>query len=159
MNPSEQLRDIRGLDELPWWPLAPGGWLLLGLILLLIVAMALWIQWRRFRQRDWQRAAQRELSNLLQQKLETKAQLMQLGILLRRVAMQRYGRHSCANLTGERWLAWLTEHDPQGFNWLQSGQFLVKLPYQPTPLMIHEQQLQVLYQAVKVWIEFPVKKR
>jgi len=158
MNPSEQLRDIRGLDQLPWWPLAPGWWLLLGFMLLLIVATVIWIQWRRFRQRGWQRIAQRELSNLLQQKLETKEQLKQLGILLRRVAMQRYGRHTCASLTGERWLAWLTEHDPQGFNWLQAGQFLVKLPYQPLPLVIHEQQLQILYQAVKVWIEFPIKK-
>ena len=28
-----QLRDIRGLEDVSWWPLAPGWWILLGLCL------------------------------------------------------------------------------------------------------------------------------
>jgi hypothetical protein len=37
--------------------------------------------------------------------------------LLRRIAMARHGRTACAGLHGEDWLAWLTEHDPKGFDW------------------------------------------
>jgi len=37
MNPLlQELRDIRGLDPLPWWPPAPGWWLVLAAALVLV---------------------------------------------------------------------------------------------------------------------------
>jgi hypothetical protein len=153
MNSVEQLRDIRGLDELPWWPLAPGWWLILAVMILLIIGIILFINWFLRRRHDWRRSAQKEWSTLARRYPDPREQLIQLNVLLRRIAMQQYGRQTCAGLTGERWLAWLTEHDPQGFNWLQSGRLLIELPYQPITATVSEQQLQILRQAAKKWIE------
>ena len=32
------LRDIHGLDAVPWWPIAPGWWLIAGVLVLLVLA-------------------------------------------------------------------------------------------------------------------------
>ena len=55
----------------------------------------------------------------------------ELSELLRRIAIARLGRARAAGLSGERWLAWLQEHDPAGFAWTQLGQPLLTLPYAP----------------------------
>jgi hypothetical protein len=155
---TEQLRDIQGLDSLSGWPLAPGWWLVFILILLFIFGI-FYIVWKlRTRQPDWRLEYRREWAMLLRRYPDSRERLIQLNILLKRVAMQRYGRHHCAGLTGKAWLAWLTEHDPQGFNWLQFSHELINLPYQPTTIKLDEQQWQLLSQAVKIWIEKSIEK-
>jgi hypothetical protein len=39
------LRDIHGLDGVPWWPLAPGWWYVLAAIALVpvVIAMGYWL--------------------------------------------------------------------------------------------------------------------
>ncbi|MGB0719658.1 MAG: DUF4381 domain-containing protein, partial [Bdellovibrionales bacterium] len=36
-----RLRDIRGLEDVSWWPLAPGWWILLGLVLAIVLGLVL----------------------------------------------------------------------------------------------------------------------
>ncbi|MCF7978601.1 MAG: DUF4381 domain-containing protein [Chromatiaceae bacterium] len=141
MNPDlRTLRDIHDALGNPWWPLAPGWWLLLGLT---IAAVALGWHYRRARPilpaipllriGDWRWDARRELQRLRRDsgRASLKARLAELSELLKRIAMARHGRSACAGLHGQAWLDWLSAHDPDGFNWRQHGQLIVSAPYAP----------------------------
>jgi hypothetical protein len=162
MNTPEQLRDIKGLDTISWWPLAPGWWLLIATSLILIILIIIMgIHYgRRLAQRNskiigknWREVAMNEWLAQHPKQASPREQIAFLSILLRRVAIQRHGRETCAGLTGERWLAWLTEHDPLGFNWAQSGRIIIELPYMPPDSLIDNNQVEVLYRTVAAWIE------
>jgi hypothetical protein len=141
LNPDlRTLRDIHDALGNPWWPLAPGWWLLLGLIIAVVA-----LGWHARRARpilpgipllrigDWRWDARRELKRLRRIAPQTslKARLAELSELLKRVAMARHGRSACAGLHGQAWLDWLSAHDPDGFNWRQHGQLIVSVPYAP----------------------------
>jgi Flp pilus assembly protein TadB len=49
------LRDVHVPPSPSWWPLAPGWWLVLGAVLLLVVGISAWRLRRRRRQLAWQR--------------------------------------------------------------------------------------------------------
>ena len=127
------LRDIRGLDPMPWWPPAPGWWLLAlaGLAVLLALLWG-WHRWR-VKRLGWRIAARRELRALRRRLpgLDGKQAAAEASELIRRIAMARCGRAACAGLSGEAWLAWLAARDPQGFDWRREGRFLLTLPYAP----------------------------
>ena len=38
----DQLRDIRGIEGVPWWPLAPGWWMILAALVTLAFAAYHW---------------------------------------------------------------------------------------------------------------------
>jgi len=152
--PTAQLTDIHSLDAISWWPLAPGWWLLL--VSFLLVILGLWIWYYRHTvskcQKDWRKDALIEWQTIPPSPLPTRVQVEQLAILIRRIAMQRYGRHSCAGLTGNQWLAWLSQHDPTGFDWQQRGRILIQLPYLPADASMDTDQVHTLYQVIKTWI-------
>jgi len=149
MNPTDKLHDIQGLEPVSWWPLAPGWWL--AAVVFIGFTLGLYYYYRRRQQQtDWRQLARQQLIALTQ--LSPREQVTQLSTLLRRIAIQRYGRLSCAGLSGQAWLAWLTEHDPQGFDWQQHGAILLAGPYQPKDIPIETQQLQQLSQAIEAWI-------
>jgi len=153
-----QLRDIHGLDPAPWWPPAIGWWLLLfGLILTLYL-------WWRYAPRlkipalsglSWRWDASRRLRELRRRigKQESKQSAAELSELLRRIAMARFGRDLCAGLSGEAWLQWLYENDPQGYDWTQEGQLLLSMPYAPPGQgQEYDAQLRELVDAAQNWI-------
>ncbi len=153
-----QLRDIRGLDPVSWWPPAAGWWLLLFGTLL-----TLWLLWRFWPGLrlpvmigvTWRWDAARQLRDLQRRvgRQDSKQSAGELSELLRRIAMARHGRDACAGLTGSDWLAWLAEHDPQGFAWPAHGRLLLNLPYAPPGTTEAEQkQLHVLIEAARHWI-------
>ena len=142
-----QLRDIRGLDPVSWWPPALGWWLLAGAVLLL-----LYLAWRYraslrlrippipvLRIGNWRWDAGRQLRDLRQRAAaqDPKLTALELSELLRRVAMARLGREACAGLVGEAWLAWLAEWDPKGFDWRTRGRLLLDAPYAPPEAIAH----------------------
>ncbi len=135
------LRDIRGLDPVSWWPPGPGWWLLTGALLILLYLAWRWRASLRLRIPpipvlrigDWRWDAARQLRALRQRAAtqDAKATAGELSELLRRIAMARLGRDACAGLTGEAWLAWLGEQDPNHFDWPRQGRPLLGLPYAP----------------------------
>lgn len=153
MNPElAGLRDIQGLDSIPWWPLAPGWWILLLAVLILGYGLrSLW-RWWTF---DWRAQARLELSQLKRQ-LRTgdlKRTASALSELLRRIAIARSSRQQCAGLTGLAWLKWLTAHDPKGFDWEHHGRLLMELPYAPSRGSAQAEKLALLISATAVWVE------
>lgn len=158
MNASDlqgALRDIHGLDPVSWWPLAPGWWLsALGTLLLLwlLVRLLRRVAGRRRPERApsprrprWQRAAAGQLHDLRRtvRRGDPKQAATLLSELLRRVAIARCGRAACAGLQGAAWLEWLSQHDPEGHDWRQHGDLLLRAPYAPPGS--HDDRLALLH--------------
>ena len=129
----EQLAPDHAPPPLGWWPIAPGWW---GVIAVLVLALALLLWWRKHRRqpsvRRWQRAALRELAQL--QTLSTLPTSddgrLARGVqqLLRRYAIARHGREAVAVLSGEAWIAFVVRHG--GADWSgDSGRALLRCAY------------------------------
>jgi hypothetical protein len=157
------LRDIHGLDAVPWWPIAPGWWLIAGLMALLIVAAAgrywllyhgPWVGWRG--------DARRQLRTLKKTLpvADPRDIAGRLSELLRRIAMAHSGRREAAGLTDQEWLQWLATQDNSGFDWEQRGQLLLTAPYMPPALAVAKDELSALIVAARRWIDAatPVKR-
>lgn len=155
MNNMEQLQDIKGLAEVSFWPLATGWWAVIAasvLALILLMFLNKTLKQRRRPNTTWLKAAGEEWHSLQDSRIPAHARLKGLAVLLRRIAIQQYGRTSCASLYGEEWLNWLTVHDPAGFNWADSGELLVRIAYMPPDAQLDESQVGELASAVQRWI-------
>ncbi len=155
MSPAlDQLRDIRGLDPLPWWPLPPGWWFVLaGILTLILVLYLARYLWRQGGAGDWRGEAARQIRALRERLAWADARTLagELSELLRRIAIARVGRRGCAGLVNEEWLDWLEAHDPNGFAWRTEGQILIRLPYAPPGDRSSAAGLQRLVDAAEEW--------
>lgn len=105
-----QLRDIHLPEGSLWWPLAPGWWILLGLLVLLI-ALAPWL-YRLIRHRSMKKrasAAFNEIKTRFEKDGDERRLLADLSSLLRRSMMAYEGRRHTAALTGDAWVSRLTQ--------------------------------------------------
>ena len=163
----DQLRDIRGIESVPWWPLAEGWWVLLGALVLLGLAAYHWRTILRLRVPipgvtlgTWRwdaAAALRGLRRRARAGQDVKTSVGELSELLRRIAMARLGRDACAGLTGDAWLDWLAANDPAGFRWRERGTLLKTAPYAP-PGTGEAQELEAMIDAAYAWIAAPERK-
>lgn len=124
------LHDIRPAPEPPWWPPAPGWWLLALLIAagLFLLGRILWRGWCRWRLR---RRVLRELDRQVQTHSEQPRELA--GVvsgLLRRAALQRFPPEQVAALTAEDWLRFLERTGGPGFI-DGPGRVLAEGPFRP----------------------------
>jgi Domain of unknown function (DUF4381) len=105
----DNLRDIVEPASIPWWPPAPGVWLLLGLVAVWMAAgLVLW--WGHWQRQAYRRAGLRELREIaarLGHAPERAAALVDLAALLKRVALVAYAREQVAALSGNAWLTFL----------------------------------------------------
>jgi hypothetical protein len=170
MHPGiEQLRDIHGIQGVPWWPPGPGWWLLAAAVLALI-----FLTWRfraKIRLRipplpfftvgSWRWDAARRLRGLHKRALgqDSKQTAGELSELMRRIAMARLGRDACAGLAGEDWLEWLRGNDPKDFDWPQQGRLLLEVPYAPPGDLGRSEELLRLIDAAYDWVEVQERKK
>ena len=104
------LRDIHLPGPVPWWPPAPGWWIVAALVLAGLVVLGL-----RYYADRRRRAAQKLLRGIaaaLDNGAEPVQCLQQVSLLLRRFAITAAQSHAApptdvAGLIGERWLAYL----------------------------------------------------
>lgn len=113
-DPLAGLRDIHLPPDPGLWPLAPGGWLLVALVLAACAVAA----WRyRHRRRLRLRAEARDAVDAAVARFrgggDAAVFLRELAELLRRVALARHGA-SAAGLSGARWAAHLQRTAPAG---------------------------------------------
>jgi hypothetical protein len=152
-----RLRDIQGLDEIPWWPLGIGWWLLAMLAIVALFALVSVVRnlWR-YPAGSWRRHAWKQLRVLKRRadRMPTQQIAVELSELLRRIAIARLGRARTAGLSGEHWLTWLQQHDPAGFAWTRFGKPLLTLPYAPPGSSQDSvEQLLPLIDAAFVWVD------
>lgn len=121
--------------------------MLASLIILLAVIAAWW--WRRYRRRAYRRLALKQLQLLraAAQRGQTGTVLAQLSILLRRVAISRYGRAEVASLCGKDWLAFL-DRTGRTQDFSKQAQVLVDAPYQRNA----SQQVGPLLDLAQHWV-------
>ncbi|MCP4768098.1 MAG: DUF4381 domain-containing protein [Gammaproteobacteria bacterium] len=138
-----ELRDIHLPDSTLWWPLAPGWWLSLLLIALLVILLPLLFKW--YRHKPLRRLSLEELARIRQaykQGQSEKAVLNEIARLLRRVTISYYGRNDAAAATGAGWLLQLQRLSPQtGFS-TQQFELLAQERYRPQCDFDIEQLLQ-----------------
>jgi len=157
-----RLHDIQDIDPVSVWPLAPGWWLLIAAItgvVLLLIALRRWRpDWQRYLpRRGWSRHAAGQLNQLSARigRDDIRTLSSELSELLRRIAIARCGRQHCAGLHGDSWLAWLSDHDPDGFDWREHGQILLSMPYAPPGEATEARRLQALIDAALAWTTLP----
>lgn len=152
MNPEDlPLRDIHLPAPIGWWPPAPGWWLLLGLLLTVVFLLVrMWLKHRAGQQSDWFGLAKAELERLqASYHTEPLALLRELSVLLRKVAISRYGRDQVAGLTGTAWLDFL---DRKAGKNLFKGKFdrlLTEIPYRANA----EAETRALVAAIHEWLK------
>lgn len=139
MNPQgtdllSQLRDIHGAPDAPWWPPAPGWW-----VLAILVAIGLFLVARKLLNQHRIRQRRQQLIRFLE-KVERNIDpaeqpqeyLSSLNRVLKIVALRAFPDSHCALMQGQEWTDFLQiklEKD-------EAGDELVILadgPYQPDP--------------------------
>lgn len=100
----DRLHDLALPPEVPWWPLAPGWYVLIALTF----AAAAWFAfrtWKHWRSNAYRRAALQELKSL-----DTPVAIAEL---LRRTALAIAPRTVIAELTSPAWPDWLAQQCPE----------------------------------------------
>ena len=124
-----QLAPAHAPPPLGWWPLAPGWW---GLLLLLVGALiSIWFWYRSPRQR-LRRSGLRELVHIDGTSLGDTALAHALEHLVRRYAVARYGREAVAGLSGSRWLEFTIARGATQWQG-PTGEALLQAAYGGTP--------------------------
>jgi len=122
------LRDIVLPSTIPWWPPAPGIWILLAGLLAAALAASV-RAFRHYRANAYRREAVRELDGL--------TDMTGIMPLLKRAAMVAYGREAVASLSGDAFLAFLDRTGGTGAFTSGPARLLPSLAYSkeasPTP--------------------------
>lgn len=142
MDPLAQLHDIHLPETINSYPIAPGWWLLLALILTLIIYAA--VKLRQFsNKRKNQKCALKQLS--------PDADVGTVVALLKWAALQYFPRQTVANLTGEHFKGFLTttlatKYQAQ-FTELSADYFTCAYQHETSSKVSAE-----FYQAAKLWL-------
>jgi Domain of unknown function (DUF4381) len=100
----DRLHDIVTPPPIPWWPPAP-GWYVLAAILLVVVLVLVLRFWLRWRANAYRREAVRALDSAVD--------VATIAALLRRTALAESSRSEIAALTGNDWVDWLAARSPE----------------------------------------------
>ncbi|MCB1358424.1 MAG: DUF4381 domain-containing protein [Maritimibacter sp.] len=143
----ENLRDIRLPEPVSWWPLAPGWWALIALLLLATAAL---LGWRILRRRTRRFAALGELG-ALRARIEAGEGVgvaVDLAALVRRVALAARGA-AIAPLSNRAWAEALSR-GPEGLP-PEVADLLAEAPYRQ-PERLDRDKVAGLIAPVEAWI-------
>jgi len=150
------LHDIVEPAPVSLWPLAPGAQALVALAVIWLLAGCL-LGWRLWRANAYRRAALGELEHLrpaLRDPSTRGAALLDLAVLLKRVALAAFPREEVAHLTGEAWIRFL-HGTVRGSPFAgRPGELLTRLPHAGEAAVADagEDGLEVLAGAAARWI-------
>ncbi|NVK22817.1 MAG: DUF4381 domain-containing protein [Kangiellaceae bacterium] len=104
----KQLRDIHLPEPTGWWPLAPGWWIIIGLLIVIIILLIA-RKFHQSRKERFSRLALKELAVLEQ--TSQKNWLIELEVLLKRTALCYFPKVQIAQLNTQEWINFLIKHD------------------------------------------------
>lgn len=149
-NPLTSLKDIHLPEPPGLWPLAP-GWYLSLLIVLLCLGLIIQALKKRYRFNQ----PKKEALRLLHQALEnfekdhnSQVACATVAELLKRVALSYYPRKEVAGLHGEEWIGFLNKTSKKiDFN--PEASLLLKVPFQPPQTL----DITPLFHKAEKWIQ------
>ena len=148
------LRDIELPEAISWWPLAPGWWLLLMIIIgLSLLALYCLRKQREKKQALLPHALQQldAIENQFKQHRNTNELLQQVSMLLKQVAVEIEKPKQIARLSGQDWLLYLDQKmEGQPFS-TGLGQILLYGPYQQRMNSKQDEQGQLI-QLARQWL-------
>lgn len=123
-----QIKDIKPLNEISFFPLAIGYWLLLFIIIFIAICYFLY---QRNKESQKKQLKIKNKQQLLQfrESINRDFNIDELFIFLKIIALQKFDRNNCASLSGKKWLEWLDKNDKNSSNWLENGKELVKIQF------------------------------
>lgn len=150
-----QLRDIHLPEPIGWWPLAPGWYLLLFLVIFCIAIIVLY-SWRRYKNSVSKRQGLRLLNTYYSQyQNDQNSQLASARVseILKRVALVYFPRAKVASLNGADWIQFLNETG-KGIDFNPIRYELLELPYSSSqPGKTTLEKIDVLFESAKHWIK------
>ncbi len=169
MNPATSsvelaLRDIHLPDSVLWWPLAPGWWMVIAMVV--IIALCIFVYKKTYFNRKLNKNIKLELSQYFKDYNEdNNAQVFinKLSALLRRVSLYKFKQESVAKLNGIAWLEFLDSKLPQeqmkqdenlSFK-IGVGNILLNGPYQAS---IND-DVKPVYELAKHWLKHNLKNQ
>lgn len=161
MDPTQiPLRDLHLPAEIGWWPLAPGWWVIIGIL----TAGVCWLLYRAYLNWRADRARRVALRQLvyLSEEYQSTGNATELAIklseLLRRAVLAYASRAEVAGLTGEPWLDWLDRGLDAPLFTDGPGQSIESLPYR-APAEEREAdrpEAEALIEAVRTRLQTPL---
>ncbi len=152
----QNLNDIVLPATVGWWPLAPGWYVLFGLLL---IALG-WFGYRslhRWINNRYRRAALSELQLLAegaQSATKRDASLRQIPVLLKRTALAAYPRNQVASLSGKDWVHFLNSKIRTPSFTEPVSSTLDKLSYSTGDLnAVDSQAASALLNASELWLK------
>ena len=138
----------------PYWPLAP-GWYLLGGLIILVVGWGLWRIKRRRQDRRYRVEALAELDALRHHQADPRTAGAGILVLLKRTALGAYPRIDVAGLNGSAWWRFLDLSGGKTRFADGLGDFAEKLVYAQQRIDdTSKRDLERLYRAAAQWIKW-----
>lgn len=151
MNPDllSQLRDIHATAPVPWWPPAPGWWMLALLLLVLLgwVGRRLLARYRIHQRRRQMLGWIDHLNANIDPQRDPQAYLSTLNRIFKLVALRAFPDQHCAVLSGQDWVVFLVEKMEKSQSAASLGALALG-PYDPAPRFDPDQ----LSELARYWI-------
>lgn len=149
-DPLVHLKDIHLPPPISWWPLAPGWYVLIALLVLIAVFIFYRINTSYRHARAKKQALRLLIDYQKHYQKENNAALASARIseLLRRVALAYYPREKVASLHGEEWVCFLNETG-KGIDFNLVKEMLLDAPFKTDQSM----DLKPLFNSAQLWIK------
>ena len=147
----QNLNDIVLPGPVPWWPLAPGWYVLFAVLAVAMLYLA--GRWWNARSRNrYRRQALAELAVIRRE--QTTDALQQLPVLVKRAALAAWPRERVASLNGPAWHRFLDESTGGGRFGSGSGATLDRLAYRTNSAdRLSQEDLEQVLAAAEFWLK------
>lgn len=142
---SHKIKDIYDINDISWWPLATGYWVIIFLIFLSIIVATIYLIKRRKYQNSWRFLAYNEFESLFSKGQITAYETHEF---IKKIAIKKFGRKNVASLNGAKWLEFLAKHDSK-FAWQEKGSLLINNSFSPTPYILSKDEVKRFEEAIK----------
>jgi hypothetical protein len=149
----DNLIDIVSPAPVPWWPPAP-GWFVVAGVLAIVAIATLVVYVLRWKGNAYRREALRELEAIVRESAGDPQRLADLPELVKRTALAAWPREIVAGLTGEQWLHFLDQTGRTADFTNGPGTELPDLAYIPQrATKLDPTRRQDMIKAIRRWIE------
>ncbi|MDH3925828.1 MAG: DUF4381 domain-containing protein [Xanthomonadales bacterium] len=146
----QNLNDIVAPAAVPWWPLAPGVYM----VLLIVAVTMLWFAISAWRRRQRNRYRRQALAALAAIRAGSDESLFSLPELLKRTALSAWPRNDVASLSGTAWHRFLDETAGMGLFCGGVGELLDQLAYHgERQAEFSKQDQNRLIEAAETWMK------